>query len=168
MYLKSCYDHIAHVPATLACQSLRMPPEPLHSFFSTLQEISYQTQTAYGKSQLTFGGKEPGFSNKPQGSGQGNGAASQIWTVVSTKMFKMLHSLGLANFIYSPIDGMELVLVGFAYVDDSDLFAFTTTDSIEQMATKMQTIIDSWQKAAKVTGGAIAPAKCWWYIFNNG
>ena len=70
--LKSCYDRIAHTPVILACQSLGIPPEPLHSFFDTLQNIKYQTQTVYGKSNQTFGGLENDYTNKPQGSGQGN------------------------------------------------------------------------------------------------
>lgn len=161
--LKSCYDRIVHAAAMLACKSLGMPTEPLISFFSTLQDVKYQTQTVYGKSEATFGGAEEGFTNKPQGAGQGNGAAAQMWTVVSTKMFEMLHSLGLANTISTPISGQDLVLVGFAYVDDSDLFAYSTHQDRHATASKMQQIIDSWEKSAKVTGGAIAPSKCWWY-----
>ena len=162
--LKSCYDRIVHTPAMLACQSMGIPSNPLKSFFATLQEVQYHTQTVYGKSDLTFGGKEEGFSCKPQGSGQGNGAAAQLWTVVSTKMFEMLHALGLANIIYAPISGTDQVLVGFAYVDDSDLLAYSIEEDTDDTAAKMQKIIQSWEKAAKVTGGAIAPEKCWWYM----
>ena len=164
--LKSCYDRIAHAAAMLACKSLGVPTEPLISFFSTLQDVKYQTQTVYGKSEATFGGTEAGFTNKPQGAGQGNGAAAQMWTVVSTKMFEMLHSLGLANSISTPISGQDLVLIGFAYVDDSDLFAYSTEQDRHATAKKMQRIIDSWEKSAKVTGGAIAPSKCWWYMLD--
>ena len=162
--LKSCYDRIAHSPANLACQSMGIPSQPLKSFFSTLQEVKYYTQTAYGKSNLTFGGKESNFNAKPQGAGQGNGAAAQLWTIVSTKMFEMLHSLGLANIMGTPISGTDLVLIGFAYVDDSDLFVYSIKDDISTTAAKMQKIIDSWEKSAKVTGGAISPSKCWWYM----
>ena len=81
-------------------------------------------------------------------------------------MFEILHSLGLSNFMSTPISGTDLVLIGFAYVDDSDLFAFSTSADRDSTATKMQKIIDSWQQSAKVTGGAIAPEKCWWYMLD--
>ena len=162
--LKSCYDRIAHTPAMMACRSYGCPVEPLVSFFATLQDVQYQTQTVYGKSAQTFGGLEPGFNCKPQGAGQGNGAAPQLWAVLSSKMFEMLHSLQLGNIMHTPISNSELVLVGFAYVDDSDLFSYSANHDSEHTVRKMQQIISSWEKSAKVTGGALAPSKCWWYM----
>ena len=106
---------------------------------------------------------EVGFSRKPQGSGQGNGVAPQLWAVVSTKMFDILHSLNLENVITCPITGTDMNLVGFAYVDDSDLFAWDASNA-EATVQKMQKIVDNWEMAAKVTGGALAPEKCWWYL----
>ena len=136
----------------------------LKSFFATLQDVNYHTQTIYGKSSQTFGGLEDGYQHKPQGAGQGNGAAAQLWAVVSTKMFEMLYAIGLVNKMYLPISNSELVLVGFAYVDDSDLFCISPDNDTTLTVTKMEEIVHSWEKAAKVTGGAIAPSKCWWYL----
>ena len=79
-------------------------------------------------------------------------------------MFEMLHSLSLANFMYTPISGKDLALVGFVYVDDSDLFVYLLNTNTEEMATKMQVLIDSWEKSSKVTGGSLSPDKCWWYL----
>ena len=119
--LKACYDCVVHTQAMLACRSLGIPEESLHSLFATLQEILYQTQKNYGKSSQSFGGFEKEFTCNPQGAEQGNGTAAQPWTVVSTNMFEILHLLGLSNVMSSPISGTDLVLVGFAYVDNSDL-----------------------------------------------
>lgn len=91
--LKSCYNQIAHIPAKLAVQSMGIPEEPLFSLFATLQEVQYYTQTVYGDSSATFGGKEEGYEHSAQGTGQGNGAAPQIWAVLSTKMFEMMAEL---------------------------------------------------------------------------
>ena len=41
--LKSCYDRIAHLPATLALRSVGCPIEPLLSMFSTIQNVQYFT-----------------------------------------------------------------------------------------------------------------------------
>ena len=162
--LKSCYNRFAHSPAMLAARSFGVPKEPLISFFATLQEVQYHTRTVYGVSTETFGGANEKFSNNPQGSGQGNGAAPQLWAIVSSKMFHMLHTLGLASVIITPISGTSMSIVGFAYVDDSDLIAYSQQHDIASTVKQMQKIINAWECAAKVTGGAIAPLKCWWYL----
>jgi hypothetical protein len=100
--LKSCYNRVAHTPATLAMQSYRIPANPIHSMFSTIQDIQYITRTVFGDSEKVFGGKE-GFISKPQGLGQGNGAGPSSWSVVSSKMFEVLHSQGCSTSFTSPI-----------------------------------------------------------------
>ena len=161
--LKSCYDRIAHTPALLAARSMGIEPEPLISLFSTLQDVQYYTRTVYGVSESFFGGNHEKYNCKPQGAGQGNGVAPQLWAVVSTKMFAILHKLNLSNLIKIPIEGTSMYIIGFAYVDDSDLFAWDPND-VDATMEQMQTIVDKWELAAKVTGGAIAPQKCWWYL----
>ena len=162
--LKSCYDRIAHTPAKLAAQSMGIPEAPLLSFFATLQDIQYYTRTVYGVSEQSFGGLDIAYEHKPQGVGQGNGAAPQLWSIISTKMFQMLHTLGLATSIVTPITHHSLPLAGFAYVDDSDLFASRPDGDIDLTVNKMQEVVTNWEYAAKVTGGALAPEKCWWYL----
>ena len=164
--LKSCYDRIVHSPAMMALRSVGVPKEPMISFFSSLQEVKYYTRTAYGLSEETFGGLEEGYTQKPQGSGQGNGAAPQIWAILSSKMFGILHDLGLATLVQTPISNTGLWLVGFAYVDDSNLFTYSLDHNIPETVAKMQQIVTAWEQAAKVTGGAIAPVKCWWYLIH--
>ena len=162
--LKSCYDRIAHVPAKLAVQSMGVPEAPLLSLFSTLQECQYYTRTVYGDSTTTFGGKEEGYDHNAQGAGQGNGAAPQIWAVLSTKMFEMMAELGLDTSLLTPVSKEEMRLAGFAYVDDSDIFVCRLDENINALVDKLQQLVDNWELAAKVTGGAIAPEKCWWYL----
>ena len=140
-----------------------VPPEPLISLFSTLQDVKYYTRTVYGVSESFFGGLHEKYTSKPQGAGQGNGVAPQLWAVVSTKLFEILHELNLASVIRIPIEGADMSIIGFAYVDDSDLFAWDATD-VDATMTKMQQIVEKRELAAKVTGGAIAPQKCWWYL----
>ena len=61
-------------------------------------------------------------------------------------------------------------MVGFAYVDDCDLFQ-SGTNHIEVLATT-QDLLDSWSSLMAITGGAISVDKSWWYlieyIWNNG
>ena len=115
-------------------------------------------------SDTTFGGLHKSYSSKPQGAGQGNGAAPQLWAVISSKMFQMLHTLDLTTKVISPIPNTDMLLVGFAYVDNSDLFTYSLEHNVQETVNKMQAIVNAWEQAAKVTGGAIAPIKCWWYL----
>ena len=74
----------------IAAQRMGISEEPLISLFSTLQEVKYHTRTVYGVSETTMGGLDTGYKHKPQGTGQGNGVAPQLWAIVNTKMFSIL------------------------------------------------------------------------------
>ena len=128
-----------------------------------MQDVKYYTRTVYGVSESFFGGLHEDHRHKPQGAGQGNGVAPQLWAVVSSKMFHILHELNLANVITTPIDGTDMHIISFAYVDDLDLFAWDPED-VDATMIKMQQIVEKWELVAKVTGRAIAPQKCWWYL----
>ena len=162
--LKACHDRIVHAPATLAIQSVAIPKEPVLSMFSTIQDIQFHTRTAYGVSKGTFGGEDKNYSSKPQGAGQGNGAASQTWVIVSSKMFEILQKKGLSNQMRTPISQSMIDLLGFAFVDDADLFVISEENDPEATKDRMQELLIAWEKSAKVTGGALAPDKCWWYM----
>ena len=60
----------------------------------------------------------------PQRTGQGNGAASQTWVAVSTKMFEVLKQRGLLDEMYIMVSKEKLELTGFAFVDNSDMFVY--------------------------------------------
>ena len=53
-------------------------------------------------------------------------------------------------------------MVGFAYVDDSDLIQ-SGSDPIEVLAS-MQDLLNNWSSLMGVTGGAISVEKSWWYL----
>ena len=53
-------------------------------------------------------------------------------------------------------------LVGFAYVDDSDLMQMGS-DPVEVLSS-MQSLIKSWGELMDVTGGALSIEKSWWYM----
>jgi len=55
------------------------------------------------------------------GIGQGNSAGPQIWAAVSLPMFDIMHSEGFYAHVISVISGQSQKLVGFAFVDDTDL-----------------------------------------------
>lgn len=55
-------------------------------------------------------------------------------------------------------------LAGFAYVNNSDIFVCRLDQNVTALVDKLQSLVTNWELAAKVTGGAIAPEKCWWYL----
>jgi hypothetical protein len=63
-----------------------------------------------------------------------------------------------------------LELTGFAYVDDTDLIQ--VGNNMESAVNRMQNLILAWISLVEVTGGLLAPDKCWTYMvdfqFKNG
>ena len=127
--------------------------------------MKFTTRTAFGDSGATFGGREPSFTSRPQGLGQGNGTGPQIWAVVSSRMFEVLHKRGLETSFKTPMSKEVLKLCGFAFVDDSDIVADAEGRNDPKLTlNSMQRTIDCWEGVAKSTGGALAPSKSWWYL----
>ena len=123
--LKSCYDRVAHAPAYLAMRSFGVPSEPIESMFSTIQDIQYYTFTAHGLSETSFGGKEKGYKAKPNGLGQDNGAGPSVWSIVSTKMFQVMHKRQASTIIKAPLTNDKLQACGFDFVGDTVLIAMS-------------------------------------------
>ena len=75
---------------------------------------------------------------------------------------KALHG---AKFL-SPITKEFTHIVGFAFVDDTDLVSLDMTNehiTFEEVARDMQQAIDRWEGGLKTTGGAIVLEKSWIY-----
>jgi hypothetical protein len=165
--LKSCYDRIAHTPAFLVLRRTGIPKEVIFSMLETIQNAEFVTRTTYCDSKITFGGTETGFTAKPPGIGKGNGAAPQIWAVVSSAMFEVMHKKGLGTNFQAPISKEELELCGFAFVDNSDIIATSRhQNNPDETVTQMQRTINCWDGVARATGGALAPDKSWWYLIH--
>ena len=99
-------------------RSYGIPSAPIESMLSTIQDMQYYTFTFHGMSNSSFGGKEKGYKSKPNGMGQGNGAGPPVWSVVSSKMFQVMHHRNASTTITSPISKEEL--------DICDLLTWTT------------------------------------------
>ena len=162
--LKSCYDQIVHVAASLALQRIGVSVGKIRSMFGAVQQLVHKIRTLYGDSDCFYGGEDDPVQHElpPQGSGQGNGAGPTIWSVLSSTIFEILHEEGFATqFIFSISKGL-FELCGFSYVDDCDLFHIG--DDVEDVHARMQEMLTMWDQLMEVNGAAIAPDKCWWYI----
>ena len=166
--LKSCYDRVAHAPAYLAMRSYGFPSQPIESMFECIQDMQYYTLTAHGMSSTSFGGKEKGYKAAPNGLGQGNGAGPSVWSIVSSKMFQVMHSRGASTTITSPITNDTIDICGFAFVDDTDLIAMSPDgcNDPSESINRMQYVVNEWEAVSKSTGGALVPKKCWGWIIS--
>mgnify|MGYP001358008631 FL=1 len=65
----------------------------------------------------------------------------------------------------SAFSGLTIVLIGFLFVDDTDLVIMgNSNDSTMDVIHKMQKAIDFWNGILRVSGGALKPEKCYWYL----
>ena len=158
--LKACYDRIVHTAASIALQRVGIELPRIKSMFSTVQKLVHRVRTAYGRSEATYGGGDEEIP--PQGTGQGNGAAPSIWSILSSTIFQILHKEGYSTTLCSAITKHALKTCGFSYVDDCDLIC--TGDNPNQVMIRLQAVLNAWDKLMQVTGAAIAPDKCWWYL----
>ena len=136
--------------------------------FTTLQEMVYNVRTAYGDSDETVGGPFYAipFAHPPQTLGQGNGAGPDIWAVVSTPVNEMLRDAGHGAQFKLALSGDEVKLVGFAFVDDENLYntaADISTLGFELMD-KTQAAVDCFVGGTAASGGGPKPHKCWWWL----
>jgi hypothetical protein len=160
---KGCYDRIVHSVASICLQRLGMPRGPLKSMFSTLQNLQHFVRSSFGISEKSFHASEVN-DIAIQGIGQGNGAGPQIWAAVSTVLLNALRSTGAGGHFTTAITGREFDFVGYAFVDDTDLIATNRlgTNS-DATLNSMQEALRVWEGCLRASGGAIEPAKTFWY-----
>ena len=157
-----CYDRIVHSLSILLCQKEGVPLSSLMMMFGVIQSMSYFIRTTFGDSSTSYGGKQ----DIPfQGSCQGNGASPAIWLIISMYLVLLMKEEGHTTTITSPLSGIALVLIGFLFVDDTDLVVLATkNESDTAVYSRLQASITYWNGILRVTGGALKPEKCYWYF----
>jgi hypothetical protein len=167
--LRSCYDLIVHAAASLSMQRQGVPAPSVVCMFTTLQNMVHTVRTAFGESTQHFGGDLWAIpTTPPQGVGQGNGAGPAIWAVVSTPVLEMMRKNGHGAVFRLAIKGEDVRMVGFAFVDDSDILQTAThlDGDIDELLVQAQTGLDCFVGGMSATGGQAKPIKCWWYLIN--
>ena len=161
---KSCYDRVVHAIASLAYQRLGVPKPPVHCMLKTIQRMRHHIRTTFGDSAFTMG--SDGSLIPFQGILQGNGASPVTWVLISTPLLNMLREMDNGGHFETAISKQRSHIVGYSYVDDTDLLQVDLRDStitIEQTIANMQETINRWEGGLKVTGGAIVPHKSFVY-----
>jgi hypothetical protein len=137
--MKGCYDRIVHSVASICMQRLGVNIRTLQSMFFTLQNLEHYIRTAFGVSEKSFQARDI-HTTAIQGIGQGNGAGPQIWAAISSVVLDMLRQSGMGGVFESPITRQQLHIVGYAYVDDTDILTFTGTNSSKDTIQKCRRI----------------------------
>lgn len=141
--LKSCYDRIVHCFASLAMRRAVVAESAPVSMFSTIKKLNNTVMTAFGDSELSFGGEEwRDLEVISMGVGQGNRAGPAIWVVTSSVLFDVLRGNG-----YGAINH-ELHIAGFGFIDDTNILQTgLESDNYWEMSEKLQTAINLWERA---------------------
>jgi hypothetical protein len=159
--MKGCYDQIVHLVASICMQRFGIGIRPLRSMFYTLQNLEHYIRTAQGISNQSFHSANV-HPISIQGIGQGNGAGPQIWAAISTVVLSMLRAQNAGATFKAPISRKELLLAGYAYVDDTDIIAHLK-DGDNNVVKHMQRSLDLWAGGLASTGGQLEPSKTFWY-----
>ena len=163
--LQGCYDRIVHSAAILALRRVGVPAARLRTMFGTIQAAIHKVRTVYGDSTSTYSWSHGHFDLPPQGTGQGHGAGPQIWSVLSSVLFDILHEKGFTSSFLNALTNELFCLSGFAYVDDCDMVQLG--ESIEGVIDQTQRSLSKWESLIHSTGGSLAPIKCWWYLVDH-
>jgi hypothetical protein len=161
---KGCYDRIVHSVAALCMRRLGVPCGPIEAMFQTIQRLKHTVHTVYGDSERFFDARDI-HPVAIQGVGQGNGAGPQIWAAISTVLLNQARVTGMGGKFHHALTRETTDLVGYSFVDNTDLLTsgLTEEDSGDDVIDQMQILLDEWDGALRATGGALEPAKTFWY-----
>jgi len=102
--------------------------------------------------------------NPITGIGQGNRMGPQIWAAVSTPLFQILVEEGFLATIICAISIHKCSIVGFSFVNDTDLCITVADNKLPTVLHRMQQSLQMWANLLQVMGGALVPEKCFWYF----
>jgi hypothetical protein len=164
---KSCYDRVVHSIAKASMMRLGTPSVAIDLMFETIQRLKHFIRTAYGDSEISFGG-DPRSGDPPKhGVGQGNGCGPAIWAAVSTPALDMLRASGAGVDLRSAISSEVMRMAAYSLVDDTDLPQLASSEfDVNVVLQLIQRSADMWEGAIRATGGAIVPGKSFWYLID--
>jgi len=162
---RSCYDHIVHLIAALCMCCLGASKSMVFSMIDTLHGMNHHIQTIFGDSKCFA--NQTTWEKQIVGIGQENGAGSQIWVAVSSPLFTIMGIGWIFAQIVCAMSAYKRDIVGFAFVDDMDLWVLMEGSGSSPIATHLQAVLTNWEGLLKVTGGALVPNKCFWYLVDQ-
>jgi len=160
---KSCYDHITLLATVLCLCHLGGSLPMIQSMITTIHEMEHHIRTMFGDSNISA--SRATWQVPIAGIGQGNGAGPQIWAAVSSPILDIMRREGFYTHLIMAIVHMKK-LVGFAFVNDTDLCVFGPHINEQNVQGEMQNLVNKWEGLLRATGGALVPTKCFWYLLD--
>ena len=159
---KSCYDRIVHAVLSLCLQRMGVAVEPIQSLIDTMRHLTHHVKTAYGVSAESYAADEK--SVPLQGIVQGNAMGPMGWGAVSTPIIGMMRAGGFGFQHWNSVTKEAIEFACFAYVDDTDL-VHSRQDGLPDRCflDEVQEAVNRWEGGLHSTGGALVPAKSYWY-----
>merc|ERR1712197_263356 len=76
-----------------------------------------------------------------------------------------MHDAGFVTQLISAFSGLSVALVGFLFVNDTDLLIFgSKLETAQTICRRLQSMISYWNGILRVSGGALKEEKCYWYL----
>ena len=162
---KACYDRILHFAAYISLRKTGLTKPAVISMLEPIRRLTHKIRTAYGDSEIEYGGDN--WKRDPSGICQGNGAGPAIWALVSSPLLSMLRDAGFGAKLHSAIGDTFLHLSGFAFVDDADTIqAGELGEDTPSILQKAQQQLNLWESGIRSTGGGIDGDKSDFVIIN--
>ncbi|CAJ1934702.1 unnamed protein product [Cylindrotheca closterium] len=162
---KSCFDRIVHWVAKTALRRFGLPVTVTNLMFDILAKAKHRVRTGFGDSDRTFG---PTGDVPFQGCGQGNGAGPCIWVAISAILIDAMEAEGFGYKSRTALTNEEFFASCFCFVDDTDVME--SNDNVEttgeDLLPSVQSALDLWLGSISATGGAIYPAKSFWWLID--
>ena len=135
----------------------------------TLQKAGHRVATSFGTSRQSYGQHR---RTPFQGIGQGNGAGPATWALISALLLAIMSSQGFGLNFTSILSFTAIAMVGFAFVDDTDLIHSANhpdpiyhkrSPTINKVRAEAQQDLNLWEGLIRATGGALNVKKSFWY-----
>jgi len=136
----------------------------ISSMITTIHEMEHHIRTKYGVSSVSASKRT--WNEAIAGIGQGNRAGPQIWAAVSSPILDIMRADGFYAHLIAAVSQTAKKMVGFAFVDDTDLCVYGTKVTPTSVQAEMQKAVDHWEGLLRATGGALVPTKCFWYLID--
>ena len=144
---KSGYDHITLLVAALSLCRLGAPISTAQSMMKTLHGMNHHIRMMYSDSQQSVGRKT--WNALIAGIGQGNGTGPSIWAAVSSPMFDIMCQDRFYALLKGAVSHKQTKIVGFAFVDNTNLCITHNSDDAAQVARHMQESVTHWEGCYK-------------------
>jgi hypothetical protein len=143
-------DRIVHAITSILIQHQNVPASACICVFAKLQNLHHTVMTIYSYSKSGYGGTL--WAVPYSGVVQGDDTGTAIWAVVIAPVLKMMKYEGFGFMYTTGIEGKELHLVGYSFVDDTDFIQSSQPgEPFQVLATCMQAAMDTWEGGLRAT-----------------